>query len=407
MLPQSGIYVFQVRASDFVAKGGYNLGIECRRPVSPVDGSLGCGTLLANAISATAEVDQFTFAGQANQMLTLTLANTSGFWPQTAVARVYNPDGSFLVQLNANGQQHLKLPLGGTYVVQVQASDYVAKGGYNIGLECRYPTPSPARAMACGALLPDSIVSAAEVDQFTFAGQANQMVTVTLANTSGFWPQTAFARVFKPDGNPLVQLAANSQQQLTLPVAGTYIVQAQASDLAAKGGYNIGLECRRPTPSPVRTLSCGALLSDTIASAAEVDQFTVVAVANQQVTLTLANTSGFWPQTASARVSSPSGDTELVRFGANGQQHLTFAQAGVYLIQVQASDLAATGGYNIGLECRRPVSPVDDTLACNGGPKAHAIIAAAQVDQLTFAGRAGQSATLTIANSSGFWPKPP
>src|SRR5437667_411842 len=42
-LAETGTYVVQVRASDFVSTGSYSLGRECLVPTSPVDATLACG----------------------------------------------------------------------------------------------------------------------------------------------------------------------------------------------------------------------------------------------------------------------------------------------------------------------------------------------------------------------------
>src|SRR2546425_50065 len=42
-LSETGTYIIQVRANDFVSTGSYSLGLECLLPTSPVDATLACG----------------------------------------------------------------------------------------------------------------------------------------------------------------------------------------------------------------------------------------------------------------------------------------------------------------------------------------------------------------------------
>src|SRR5262245_41984314 len=249
MLPETGVYVIQVRASNLVSTGSYSIGLECLLPTSPVDATLACGGLLpSRPINAPAQVDQITFSGQANERKTLTL--TAAGFPTfvTATATVYSPTAVVVVTFNANSQQQLTLPENGTYVIQVFASNLVSTGSYCVGLEC---LPSPTRRasdLACGGLLPSRPINASsQVDQITFSGQANERKTLTL--TAAGFPTfvTATATVYSPLLHDALTIYANSEQQLTLPENGTYVIQVFASNLVSTGSYSLGLECLLPT----------------------------------------------------------------------------------------------------------------------------------------------------------------
>jgi hypothetical protein len=400
-LEETGTYVIQIRASDLVAIGGYTVGLECLQPLNPVDGTLACGGLLPGALDAAAEVDQITFTGQANQRVTLTMVLTSGFFARTATATVFSPTRATVITFNANSQHQLTLPETGTYVIQIRASDLVAIGGYTVGLECLQPLNPVDGTLACGGLLSGALDAAAEVDQITFTVQANQRVTLTMVLTSGFFARTATATIFSPARAEVLTFNANSQHQLTLAEAGTYVIQIRASDLVAIGGYRIGMECLQPLNPVDGTLACGGLLSGALDAAAEIDQITFTGQANQRVTLTMVLTGGFFARTATATIFSPA-RAEVLTFNANSQQQLTLTEAGTYVIQIRASDLVATGTYNIGLECLQPLSPVDGTIAC-GGLLSGALDAPAEVDQVTFTGQVNQRVTLTMVLTSGFF----
>ncbi|MFN7947679.1 MAG: hypothetical protein U0Z53_20180 [Blastocatellia bacterium] len=362
---------------------------------------LSCGSLRAGAISAAAQVDQLTFSGQASERVTLTLT-ASGFpLGATATATIISPTAP-PVSFNANSQQQLTLSESGVYVIQIRASNLVSTGSYSIGQECLLPTSPVDATLTCGALLPDRPINAAgQVDQLTFSGQANDQVTLTLT-ASGFpLGATATARVFSPTATLLISFNANSQQQLTLPTTGTYIIQVQASNLVSTGSYNLGRECLLPASPVDATLTCGALLSDRpINASAQVDQITFSGQANERKTLTL-TASGFpLGATATATVFSPTAKT-VISFNANSQQQLTLSESGVYVIQIRASNLVSTGSYSIGQECLLPISPVDATLACGTLLSDRPINAAGQVDQVTFSGQANERKVVTLT-ASGF-----
>src|SRR5437016_3645183 len=94
-----------------------------------------------------------------------------------------------------------------------------------------------------------------------------------------------------PTGTAVLNLVANSQQQVTLALTGTYLIQVQSSDLVTTGTYILFVECRQPLRStlfPYTTL----FRSGKITASAQVDQYTYAAQAGGIVTLTLADTGG-------------------------------------------------------------------------------------------------------------------
>jgi hypothetical protein len=216
------------------------------RTVTTIQGgtTLSCGSLLANRISASGEVDQITFSGLVGERKTLTL--TAAGFPNfvTARATVFSPTGVMLVTFDANNQQQLILPESGTYSIQVRASDLVSTGDYGLGLECLLPTIPVDATLACGSLLSARPINAsAQVDQITFSGLSTERKTLTL--TAVGFPNfvTARATVFSPTATAVVTFDANNQQQLILPESGTYIIQVRASNLVSNGNYSLGLTC--------------------------------------------------------------------------------------------------------------------------------------------------------------------
>jgi uncharacterized protein (TIGR03437 family) len=400
-LAESGTYMIQVRANNLVSTGSFSLGLECLLPTSPVDATLACGALSARAINAAGQVDQLTFAGQANQRVTLTLTASDFPFGATATATLFSPTAVSVVAFDANSQRQLTLTENGTYVIQVRANNLVSTGSYSIGLECLLPTSPVDATLPCGALLSDRPINAAsQVDQITFIGQANERNTLTLT-ASGFpFGATATATVFSPSAVAVVTFDANSQRQLTLTESGTYVIQVRANNLVSTGSYSLGLECLLPTSPVDATLACGGLLARALNAAAQVDQITIAGQANERKTLTL-TASGFpFGATATATVFSPAA-VVVVTFDANNQQQLTLTGTGAYVIQVRANNLVSTGSYSIGLECLQPTSPVDAMLSCGSLLSERPINAAAQVDQITFTGQANQRVTLTLT-ASGF-----
>ena len=136
-LPETGTYVLQVRATNLVSSGSYNLGLESLLPTDPVDATLAYGDVVGRDITEPAQIDQLTFSGDAGGEITLTLAVTSSFGAfESARAHLFTPSGDELLVFDGNSSTPpTELPETGTYVLQVHATNLVSSGSYNMGLE--------------------------------------------------------------------------------------------------------------------------------------------------------------------------------------------------------------------------------------------------------------------------------
>ncbi len=318
---------------------------------------LTCGSLISGTIGTAGQVNQYTYGGKAGGIVTLTLANTGGFNPFYGVepsVTLFDPSGKTVLTFAANSQQQVSLLSTGTYLLQVSSSDLASTGTYNLGIVCRNPL-QPASTLSCGGIASGNIAASAQVDQYTYPGQAGGIVTFTLTNTGGFNPFYGVepsVTLFDPAGKVLMTFAANSQQQVTLALTGTYLFQISSSDLATTGTYNLGVECRNPLRNAL-PLSCGGITSGKIAAASQVDQYAYAGQAGGILSFNLVNTSGFNPfygVEPSATLFDPTGKA-ILTFAANSSKETTLAWTGTYLVQVSSSDLASTGTYNLGVDC--------------------------------------------------------
>src|SRR5206468_1665594 len=204
---------------------------------------LSCGSLVSGNITAAGQTDQYTLEGQANEIVTVTLSSEEGLAGGHGVVYVFAPSGAQIASFAANGQQQVNLPAAGTYVIQVVGWGYISTGKYNLGLECRNPNAPVTAVLGCGALAHGTIAAQAQVNQYTYQGQANEIVTVTLADTAGFASGPAVLYVFAPSGVQIASFAANGQQQVKLPATGTYVIQVVGWGYISTGQYNLGLVC--------------------------------------------------------------------------------------------------------------------------------------------------------------------
>src|SRR2546428_6640722 len=108
-------------------------------PTNPVEATEDCG-LVSVSIDGPAHVDQFTFSGQINDHVTLTLSAAAFPFGATATATVFSPTAAEVVTFSANSQQQLTLPATGTYVIQVRAKIVIAPVSTPFTIRCRMPS---------------------------------------------------------------------------------------------------------------------------------------------------------------------------------------------------------------------------------------------------------------------------
>lgn len=354
-LPETGTYVIRMQANNLVSTGTYTLGLEGLSPLTPGAPALTLGDLSTATIDASAEVDLFTFDGTADDVVFWTLTEGSGFTAgsQAPSLQIFAPSGSELkASISANSQRQDTLPETGTYVVRLQANNLRSTGTYFLGLEGLAPITPGMPALASGDLVQATIDASAEVDLFTFAGTSGDVIFLTLTEGSGFntGSQAPRIQVFSPSGDLVGSpLNANASRQDTLAEGGTFTIRVNANNLVSTGTYFVGLEGLNPaTPDAVSMMS-GDVVMASIGSSAELDVYTFVGQMGDQVSVTLAETSGFGGSaTPRASLYSPSG-TILGTIDTGQQLDQTLDTGGTFVLVVRANNLQSTGTYDLGL----------------------------------------------------------
>jgi len=410
-LSQSGTYVIRLSATNLSTIGSYNVNFECLAPPSAAV-SLTCGTLASGQITAPAQVDLFTFSGQTGQVVSLAIASNGGFTnnpsaSNSAELTVFAPSGTAAGTIHSNSQANLTLAQSGTYVIRVNATNLSTTGSYNLNFECLVPA-SAAVSLTCGTLASGGIATRAQVDLFTFSGQAGQVMSLALASTGGFTnnpsaSNSAELTLFTPSGVARGTIHSNSQANFTLPETGIYVIRVSATNLFTVGSYNLNVDCLIP-PSAAVSLTCGTLAAGQITAPAQVDLLTFAGQAGQIMSLALASTGGFTnnpsaTNSAELTVFAPSG-AAAGTIHSNSQANFVLAETGTYVIRVSATNLFTVGSYNLNFECLMPTSGAV-SLACSV-PASGQIAAPAQVDLFTLAGQSGQIVSLGLVSTGGF-----
>jgi hypothetical protein len=259
---------------------------------------------------------------------------------------------------------------------------------------------SAATPITCGILQTNSISALGERDVYSYTAVAGEVITIrTLALTSGL---DDFIELRDAGSNLLA--SAFSKIDRTLTNAGTYLIVVSDQGGNETGDYALALQ-RLVNPCNATALSCGQVLAGEIASAGELDSFTIASVGGEVFSLQLLTTNSlslaFDLYTPEGRPLTTS-DTDFVG---------TFTNAGTYTLIVRRSSGAAlTGYYWLGVE--RVTNPCGaQTLSC-GDVLTNAISEIRETDVYTVTGNAfvtlrleGISASFTptmrLYNSAG------
>jgi len=186
--------------------------------------ALSCGSGFSGTITTADQVDQYTYAGEAGGMITISFIGIPSL-------SLFDPSGKEL-SLTDGYPQQVTLPLTGTYLIQVKVPNFTGPNSYRGSLICRNPL-QPASPLSCGATTNGSLIGGS-VAQYFFAGQAGGNITLTL--TFGQ------ASLFDPSGKEVLSFSGNSGPVI-LALTGTYVIQAVGGSFNHPILTSLGMQC--------------------------------------------------------------------------------------------------------------------------------------------------------------------
>ncbi|HSU32121.1 MAG TPA: hypothetical protein VLJ11_12885 [Bryobacteraceae bacterium] len=358
--------------------------------------ALSCGSQFNGEITSASQVDQYTYAGEAGGIITLSFSGSPSL-------SLFDPSGTQL-SLSGGYPQQVTLPLTGTYVIQVKvASSTQPYNYYYFGqLVCRNPV-SPAIPLSCGQTVSGGIGFTSQVVQYAYTGQAGGMITLALAKIGGLDSPSASAVLFDPSGKEVLRFSDQPPMpQVTLALSGTYLIQVTGYTYDSKNPlYSLEVVCRNPL-EPATPLSCGGIVGSFGIRPGRVDQYAYAGHAGEIITLTWSDNSPY--ASSRATLFDPSGNQVLLLggYGGPGPYHgdqVTLASTGAYVIQVTGGNYDFSASYSLGVVCRNPLQPATP-LSCGG--VANGSVRTAQVNQYAFAGQAGGNITLTSTDTGSY-----
>ncbi|MDH2352294.1 IPT/TIG domain-containing protein [Bradyrhizobium sp. SSUT112] len=378
------------------------------------------GTITADGPSVsltTTTVGQnmsLTFAGTANDRVTLSLSMSSGLMPGYSGLTIVQPDGK--TQLYSRYPANyatvfidlLVLPVTGTYTILFNPNS-TTMGTVTFALASVPPDVSGTATIG-GGTVALTTTKAGQNMSLTFAGTANQRVSLLFTVSSGLSPGYSPLTILQPNGT--TQLYSRNPANydslftdvLVLPVTGTYTI------LFDPNSTTFGTATFTLTPVPPDVVGTatigGSAVSLTTTTAGQNMSLTFSGVANQRISLLLSVDNGLSPGYSPLTILQPDGTTQL--YSRNPANYASFftdvlvlPASGTYTIQFNPNG-TTTGTATFTLYAEPPDASA--TITPGGGTVSLTTTVPGQNMGMTFSGMANQRVSLLMTLTNGLVP---
>ncbi len=258
ILSASGTYEVPVQGASG-STGDYELTLQEADPLVE-------GESLSGSVDAVDESDQFPFAGQAGEAVTITLQSQGDL---DGILAVLDASGGEIARSNSGGAGGAEIVTAilrddGTYVARVRgATDSPdGMGAYTLTLH-------RTEELSDGQSVDGSIDVAGTVDRFPLVGQAGAAVTVTLTPDDGL---NGLLEMIDPAGARIEQVDSGGNGQTEsitaiLPIDGTYVVSVRGSP-GSTGSFTVQMN-----ESPITDIEIGDTAPGSIGEPGQVAVF--------------------------------------------------------------------------------------------------------------------------------------
>jgi hypothetical protein len=385
--------------------------------------SLTPGLALQGKIAVAAQ-NLYTFAGVSGAKVTITVsATTSGnsctLNPQL---QLYAPSGLLLTNVvggcfSASPAEvaNLTLPETGNYQVVCLGATATQSGGYVIAL-IQHPSGNQNdRIISAGQTLAGTI-SAGALDSYTFTGNFDERITVSMGAASSGNSCTVNPRVqlYAPDGTLITNVVGAcftgtpaEISNLALTQSGTYQIVCRGGNAVQNGAYTVALLQHPSTNQNDHAIVPGERVSSTLGAGA-LDSYTFAGAAGEAITISMGSTSSGNTCTLNPLIQLYGPDGTLVTNAVGGcftgtpaeLSNLTLTRKGTYQIVCRGGNTVQSGGYTLVL-LQHPSGNQSDKAIAPGDRLTEALSAGA-LDTYTFFGAAGERVSISMgAATSG------
>src|SRR5882724_311157 len=211
-------------------------------PLSNEAQEIACAQTISGNINASGQTNTYTFVANAGERVTLLALGQS----MSAVADVYSPTGSRIGGSTNMFTGPINLTSTGTYTIRVHAGNSESTGTYGISLT--FLTGRCGTQLIWGLPTTSTVSSLAEVDSYTFSGNAGETVAIYAPGSNNF---TTAAFVAGPNGM-IIANWVNGGTSIDLSSTGTYTVGVYSFYFAGTGTYSLTLSYTRLVPASYR-----------------------------------------------------------------------------------------------------------------------------------------------------------
>ena len=332
-------------------------------PKTTLAASILCGQTVTNTTTSPSQIDQYTFSGNAGQVISVSLySSLDGASNSKMVADIYDPNGNLVTTASAGSQgfsdagggaTNLTLAVGGTYTILVHDVNNTQTAKYALSLQTVNNGGCESKVIECGQTVMTNTSFNSEMDAYTFSGSAGQMISVSLySSLDGSSNSKMVADIYDPNGNLLTTASAGSQgfsdaggggTNLTLAVGGIYTILVHDVAYCQTAQYALSLQTVNGGGCNSPTLSCGQNENGQISLQSQMNSYELVATAGEHVLLSDSGFSGMVLDVYDASGSN------IFSMGQSTSENYTFGATGIYTVMAHSRNYIGTGLYNISL----------------------------------------------------------
>jgi hypothetical protein len=210
-------------------------------PLYAQEQQIGCGQTATGNLNSAGQINTYAFNANDGESVTLLMLSQTF----SSTADVYDPSGARISGATNNFTGPLMLAMTGTYTVRVHAANGTSTGAY--GLSLTFLTGRCGPTLVWGPSTAGAVAFLAEVDSYTFSGNAGEAVSLNISSTN----MTTAAFVSSPSGVILANWA-NGTSSINLTQTGTYTVGIYSYYMGGAGSYSASLVFTRLTPASFR-----------------------------------------------------------------------------------------------------------------------------------------------------------
>ena len=364
-----------------------------------------CGQTVTNITTEPDQVDQYTYAGTAGQVLSLALWGPISCAYDYMVADIYNPSGQLIASLypdcNTGGALNLALTNSGTYKILVHEYLYRATTSYSLSLQSVIGGGCDGRTITCGQTVVTNTAFNTQMDAYSYAGTAGQVLSIALWGPITCAYDTMVADIYSPDGQLLTTLTppcnTGGALNLTLTNSGTYTIVVHEYFYRYTASYSLSLQSVTGGGCNGRTITCGETVASSTAVNSQMDAYSYAGIAGQVLSLALHGPISCAYDFMVADIYNPDGQllvTLTPECNIGGALNLTLTNSGSFTIVVHDYVYRRTGSYTMSLQsvigggCGR-------TITCGDTVEANTTFNS-QMDAYSYAGTAGQVLSIAL-----------